>query len=115
MAQRKMVGVVAGDRAVRRSLEFTLEAEGFEVKSHADMESATTPPIVPVECAIIDDDALQSGAEIELLQKIQAPVILLVDPLRPAVGVSAARMLLKPYIGLTLIESVVDLINCTAN
>lgn len=105
----KTVSVVAGDRAVRRSLEFTLEAEGFEVEPYATVASAGASASGQVRCVVVDDDVLRDGVGVELLSRINVPVILLADPLHALAGIEVARVLIKPYVGLALIESVVEL------
>jgi hypothetical protein len=111
LAQRKEVTVIARDPVMRRSLAFALDAEGFRVEAYADLGAAFDDKDRPrVCCTIVDDDGLvEDSADLWRMGGLASPVLLLMDPIKPFPGPHAARVLLKPYAGLALVETVREL------
>jgi DNA-binding NtrC family response regulator len=99
--------LVAPDSDLRKSLEFALQAEGYEVTSRASIGARERPGAY--ECTVIDHHALgNNSAAAADFCSVFAPVILLTNhpghPLAPL----AFRTLLKPLLGAALIGAVRD-------
>jgi len=106
-----MILVVASDEGFRRSLVFVLEAEGFAVEPHAQLSLAIASPLAKAAgCTIVDEDAVQGRISAwKELGRFAKPVVLLVDRFRPPpdlTGFADARVLIKPFLGRSLIETV---------
>nr|ACF98091.1 putative FixT1 [uncultured bacterium 1042] len=108
MPSRNVVLVVAFDAGFRRSLEFALDVEGFEVSSHADISQAQESPFAPAAvCAVVDDSALRDGRWArEAVEQLAKPVVLLGEMPRDFPAVAGLRLLTKPLRGNELVESV---------
>jgi DNA-binding NtrC family response regulator len=100
--------VVAPDRAFRQSLEFALEVEGFSVDSHARLEEAAgSSAASEAVCVVVDESALAMDPEaLQSLERMAAPVILLVDRLSSTVAADGFTFVTKPIIGDALIHVV---------
>jgi len=103
-----LILVVAPDRDFRRSLEFALEAEMYEVDSHAGLASALASPRIRwLDCAIIDEKALRDRtSEWDAIQRLGAPVIFLMDKLPAPTGFPQLSTMNKPLLGNALIQRV---------
>lgn len=101
-----MVLVVAPDSGFRRSIEFALGAEGYDVDSQAQLSTAITSPLAPlVCCAVIDEDAIKDWADAwQSLGRFPMPIVLLVD--RPRPEPDGMTILVKPLLGDALVETV---------
>lgn len=101
--------VVAPNEELRRSIEFALEAEGFDVASHALLTMALTSPNVSAyACAVIDEEAVTNPAPAwEELGRFTRPIVLLCDRLRGVPESFAMTVLHKPLLGRTLTDTVI--------
>lgn len=108
-----MVLVVASDEGFRRSLVFVLEAEGFGVDPHSRLSLAMASPLAEAAgCAVIDEDAVRGRlSEWRELGRFAKPVLLLMDRLRPLPERADARILIKPFLGHTLVEAVQNMLS----
>ena len=107
--------IVASDQAMRRSLTFALEAEGYAVDAEPRLD-AESYPLEPENgvCVIVDQDALanQRNPTAELA-KLKRPVILLVERLgRPPV-LPGLRIVEKPPLGRDLLDAVAAALDST--
>jgi len=102
-----MVTIIARDPAVRRSLAFALDAEGYQVSAYPDIEASfgDKKPLT-ASCTIVDDDTLSDGDCDVQLGSLPPPVVLLLDPHRRFSKVCTAGVVLKPYLGQAVIELV---------
>jgi len=101
--------VIAPDREFRRSLEFALEVEGFEVTSHGSLTDAEALIAASqAVCAVVDDGALglDPVAARRVLERLAKPVILLADRVSPTGDDRGLTVLTKPLQGGALIELV---------
>ncbi|RUV73226.1 MAG: hypothetical protein EOR30_17695 [Mesorhizobium sp.] len=103
---RKVI-VIAFDDALRRSIAFLLEAEGFEVSSHQTLHQALETAKSRRRCAIIDEDVLSSGQEVwNKLRMLADCVVVLLSKgaeFPPEVPVHYVE---KPLLGRNLVQAV---------
>ncbi len=107
----KTVLVVVPAEELRRSIEFTLKAEGFEVDSHAEFGTVFVAPVRNgFSCAVVDEDAIagaeQSLAQLAEMAGVSRPVVVLLDRISVLPGSFAFRQLPKPLLGPALVEAV---------
>jgi FixJ family two-component response regulator len=110
-----IVAVVDDDAAVRNSLKFSLEIEGFAVRTYASGEELLgSPGLSSCQCVIVDQDMPRmTGLELVAAlrrQGVKVPALLISGRLTPAVtrqasdaGIPAIE---KPFLGNALIESI---------
>ena len=111
--------VVDDDAAVRNSLKFSLEIEGFSVRAYSDgAELLRAGELTPCACFVIDQklpgmNGLEVVAELRK-EHIAAPVILITSHPNNAVQQRAALagvpIVEKPLLGNTLIDRLRDAI-----
>ena len=111
MQPPKTILVVVPGEELRKSIEFTLEAEGFKVDSHKGFETVfAAPQAEDFSCAIVDEDAIEGGEQnLSRLAEIAGssrPVVVLLDRMAMLPGSFALRKLPKPLLGPALIEAV---------
>jgi hypothetical protein len=101
--------VIAADAALRHSLTFALEVEGYQVEAHEAWRDCRTSPVACL-CKIIDEEVVQNSSDARryMLDATNA-VILLADGLSPMLENSPARILLKPFEGSDLVHLVKSL------
>jgi two-component system, LuxR family, response regulator FixJ len=116
-AQSSIVAVVDDDYAVRLSLRFALEIEGFTVRTYADggalLSDAGTPP---ASCLVIDENmpGIRGLDVVETLRARQdrVPAILIASRPTAALNARAARagvpVVEKPLLGSTLVDCIRD-------
>lgn len=108
MRQSTLVLVVAPDGAFRHSLEFALQAEGFDSDAHETVADAVcSHHVARAACAIVDDKAVwdwqEDGAALRALGR---PVLFLAGGRRPLPLWPMTSVLTKPYLGAPLIDAV---------
>jgi len=110
-----IIAVVDDDAAVRNSLKFSLEIDGFSVWTYASAEELLgSSSLSSFQCLIVDQDMPRiTGLElVAALRKrgIAVPALLVSGHLTPAVTrqASAAGIAVveKPFLGNGLIESI---------
>jgi len=109
MAARPKLLIVASDRAMRRSLAFVFEAEGYEVdvKPRLDAELRPPAPSDLARVAIVDEDALTDRKSPEAeLARLNRPVILLIERIRRPPALPGLRIIEKPPLGRDLLDAV---------
>lgn len=107
--------VVDGDEAVRNSLKFALEIEGFEVRVYSGgtelMESAE---VKDCACLVIDQN-MSAMSGLETVRRLRArniavPAILMASHpsamLRASAKSAGIRVVEKPLLGNTLVEGI---------
>ncbi len=97
---------------LRRSIEFTVEAEGFECESHAGFPTVfATHAVNGFDCAVVDEDAVDAGQKnLHRFAGIaggERPVVVLVDRTAALAADLPFRLLRKPLLGQALIEAIV--------
>jgi FixJ family two-component response regulator len=112
---RKMVAIVDDDPAVRGSLQFSLEIEGYEVHIFGDgAELLTDPKIARFACLIVDQN-LPALNGLELARQLRArsfvnPVILITsqpsETLRRRALAAGIPIVEKPLLGNTLVDTI---------
>jgi CheY-like chemotaxis protein len=108
MAARLTVLVVAPDRAMRRSLTFALEAEGYSVDAKPRLHAGQLSPDCGHRiCAIVDEDAFADGRNaVAELSGLDVPVILLVERAAPPPARAGLCYIEKPLLGRDLLDAV---------
>lgn len=110
-----LIGVAVSDVAVRNSLRFSLQIEGFRVRAYADANELLSDPNMPLcDCFVIDQNMPGIGG-LDLLaalgeRSMPAPVILLSGRVNPALLQRAARakvsIIEKPLLGNGLVDAI---------
>ncbi len=108
MDAKLTVLVVAPDQAIRRSLSFALEAEGYRVDASPGLHSGALPPTGrETACAIVDEDALTDRKNpVPELSGLYLPVILLVEQRRHLPALPRLSIIEKPPLGRDLLDAV---------
>ncbi len=103
-----LVIVIAPDKDFRRSLEFALESEGFDVESHTSISKAlASPRAEKADCAVVHDAAVgdwRMGARD--FYHFGKPVVLLVGSVQGVPSLPLTRVLTMPFLGNPLIEAI---------
>lgn len=114
-----MVAIVDDDSAVRSSLQFSLEIEGYEVRIFGDgaellAELLINPRIEQFACLIVDQN-LPALSGLELAKQLRArsivsPVILITsqpsESLRRRALAAGIPIVEKPLLGNTLVDTI---------
>jgi two-component system, LuxR family, response regulator FixJ len=112
-----MVIVVDDDPAVRDSLKFSLELEGFHVVLYADGRELLNDPDLPADGCLVIDQVMPGMTGLETLDAVRrrgnlAPAILIVSNASTTVKNGAAArgmpVIEKPFFGSGLIDCIRD-------
>jgi len=115
MAIYPIIAVIDDDAAVRNSLKFSLELDGFAVRIYANAaELMSSGNLTDLQCLIVDQDMpLMTGLElIGMLraQGVKVPALLVSGNFTPAVTRQASAagipVVEKPFLGNGLIDSI---------
>jgi FixJ family two-component response regulator len=115
VSPRKMVAVVDDDPAVRSSLQFSLEIEGYEVRIFSDgAELLIDPKIARFACLIVDQNLpALNGLELARLlraRSVLSPVILITsqpsESLRQRALAAGIPIVEKPLLGNALVDTI---------
>jgi FixJ family two-component response regulator len=110
-----IIAVVEDDAAVRNSLKFSLEIDGFSVRTYANAEELLgSSNLKNFQCLIVDQDMpLMTGLELVAALRergVEVPALLVSGHLTPAVTRQASAagipVIEKPFLGNGLIESI---------
>jgi two-component system, LuxR family, response regulator FixJ len=110
-----VVIVVDDDRAVRNSLKFSLEVEGFAVRAYACAGDLLNAPIPPVCACFVVDQILPGMSGLDLISRLRArqistPAILITTHPNAALTERAKRanirVIEKPLLGNALVDSI---------
>ena len=110
-----LIFVVDDDAAVRSSLKFSLEIDGFAVRTYASAEELLRESdLLACQCFIVDQDIPRvHGLQlIAVMRKrgVDTPVVLTSSHATPALSRQAAgagvAVIEKPFLGNALIESI---------
>ena len=112
---RPIIAVVDDDAAVRNSLKFSLEIDGFSIRTYASAEELLgSGNLDNFQCLVVDQD-LPRMTGLELVtalraQGVKVPTLLISGRLTPAVTRQASfagiPVVEKPFLGNGLIESI---------
>jgi len=120
--QKPLVLVVDDDAAVRNSLRFSLQIEGFAVSDFRDGNELLSQAELPRSDCLVVDYHLPGMSGLEVLNQLRerhvsVPAILITSHpspiLRERAAAAGARIVEKPLLGDALIESVRDLLGRT--
>lgn len=108
MARSRTVLVAAPGAELRRSIVFALEADGYTAEPHDTLAAALAQPTAASAlCLIVDENALDGHTHrAAALKRLGIPVILLVDRIRKIPRVGGMKVLAKPLLGPSLLETV---------
>ena len=110
-----IIAVVEDDAAVRNSLKFSLEIDGFVIRTYASAEELLdSGNLDNFQCLIVDQDMPRmTGLELVTAlraQGVKVPALLISGHLTPAVtrqaSVAGIPIVEKPFLGNGLIESI---------
>ena len=112
-SSKSIVAVVDDDAAVRNSLKFSLEIDGFVVRTYAGAEELLrASDLGTCQCLVVDQD-MPRMAGLELVaalrkQGLEVPAVLISGHVTPAVTRQAVAagipVIEKPFLGNRLIE-----------
>jgi two-component system, LuxR family, response regulator FixJ len=109
--------VVDDDPAVRNSLKFSLELEGFAVRLYADGRQLLDDPQLPPDGCLIVDQMMPGMAGLDVVDAIRRrgmtnPAVLIISNASPKVRDCAARasvpVIEKPFFGNELVDAIRD-------
>jgi len=112
---RPIIAVVDDDAAVRNSLKFSLEIDGFSIRTYASAEELLgSGNLDNFQCLVVDQDMPRmTGLELVTAlraQGVKVPTLLISGRLTPAVtrqaSVAGIPVVEKPFLGNGLIESI---------
>jgi FixJ family two-component response regulator len=107
--------VVDDDRAVRDSLKFSLELEGFRVRVYADGQELLKDSDLPPDTCLVIDQVMPSMSGLEIVDAIRRrgdlrPAILMVSHPNLMVRTGAAArgiaVVEKPFFGPALLDAI---------
>ena len=110
-----IIAVVDDDAAVRNSLKFSLEIDGFAIRTYASAEELLgSGNLDNFQCLVVDQDmSRMTGLELVTAlraQGVKVPTLLISGRLTPAVtrqaSVAGIPVVEKPFLGNGLIESI---------
>ena len=110
-----IIAVIDDDTAVRNSLKFSLELDGFAVRPYADAaELLGSGNVTDLQCLIVDQDMPRmTGLELIAMlraQGVNVPALLVSGNFTPAVtrqaSVAGIPVIEKPFLGNGLIDSI---------
>jgi two-component system, LuxR family, response regulator FixJ len=113
--QPPIVAVVDDDPAVCNSLKFSLELEGFSVRTYCGgVELLRAADLAACDCFVVDQKMPHmSGLEVIAKlrdRRVAAPAILIISQPSAALSVRAAKakvpIVEKPFLGNTLVERI---------
>jgi FixJ family two-component response regulator len=113
--QRPLVIVVDDDRAVRNSLKFSLEIEGFAVRTYSDSNELLNDSELAASSCLLIDQNLPGMSGLEAIAKLRerhvfTPAILITSHPRAAVTERAAKAAVpiveKPFLESGLLEQI---------
>jgi hypothetical protein len=100
--------LVAPDSDLRKSVEFALQAEGYDVTSCASIGARERPRY---DCTIVDHHALGNNQRFAAdFCRIFRPVILLANLVPHPLSPFAYRTVMKPLLGAALTDAIHDAI-----
>jgi two-component system response regulator FixJ len=109
--------VVDDDPAVRNSLKFSLELEGFAVRLYADGRQLLDDPQLPPDGCLIVDQVMPGMAGLDVVDAIRRrgmtnPAVLIISNASPKVRDRAAMagvaVIEKPFFGNALVDAIRD-------
>ena len=110
-----IIAVIDDDTAVRNSLKFSLELDGFAVRTYANAaEFLGSGNVSDLQCLIVDQDMPRmTGLELIAMlraQGVNVPALLVSGNFTPAVtrqaSVAGIPVIEKPFLGNGLIDSI---------
>lgn len=113
-SHQPVVVVVDDDPAVCSSLKFSLELEGFKVRTYTDGNELLRANIGACNCFVIDQK-MPSMSGLELISKLRdrhilTPAILIISQPSVGLGARAAKakvpIVEKPFLGDTLLDRI---------
>jgi FixJ family two-component response regulator len=116
---RPVVLIIDDDPAVRNSLKFSLEIEGYAVFLYPDGSHLLSKPDLPHSDCLVLDYNLPDMTGLEVLdelreRRIDAPAILITShpnrTLQERAEAAGARIVEKPLLGDSLMDSIRDLL-----
>ena len=109
-----MVLVVDDDAGVRDSLKFTLEIEGFEVRTYSSAQELLNENSLPAFSCLVTDYHMPAMTGLELVdrlrdRRISIPAILITslpdENLRNRAAVAGVAIVEKPLVGNRLLDT----------
>jgi two-component system, LuxR family, response regulator FixJ len=115
VGEKHLVIIVDDDNAVRDSLKFSLEIEGFEVRAYAGPNELLNDGSAPPAICLITNYHMPAMDGLELMSRLRArgltiPAFLitghLTDNMRRRAATIGVSVLEKPFLGKRLIEGI---------
>jgi two-component system, LuxR family, response regulator FixJ len=114
---KPVILVVDDDSAVRSSLKFTLEVEGFEVRAYSGAHELLNDDSLPTACCLVTDYHMPAMNGLELVaqlrdRRVSIPTILVTsfpnENLRNRAATAGISIVEKPVLGSCLVDSIFD-------
>ncbi len=114
-SDRWTVLVVDDDQALRDSLKFSLEIDGFDVRIYPDALMLLAEPDIPLKCCLVIDQHMPGMTGLDLIaalraRDVAAPAILITSYPNAAVIERASKAGVfiseKPLLGSSLVERI---------
>ena len=114
-SNRPIIAVVEDDAAVRNSLKFSLEIDGFAIRTYSSAEEFLgSENLNGFQCLVVDQDMPRmTGLELVTVLRargVKVPALLISGRLTPAVtrqaSVAGIPIVEKPFLGNGLIKSI---------
>ena len=114
---KPVILVVDDDPAVRNSLTFALEVEGFEVRAYSGAHDLLNNAILPTASCLVTDYHMPAMNGLELVaqlrdRRVSIPAILITsfpnDNLRDRAATAGIPIVEKPVLGSCLVDSIYD-------
>jgi len=109
--------VVDDDPAVRNSLKFSLELEGFAVRLYADGRQLLDDPQLPPDGCLIVDQVMPGMSGLDVVDAIRRrgmtyPAVLTISnaspKLRDRAAMAGVAVIEKPFFGNELVDAILD-------
>jgi two-component system, LuxR family, response regulator FixJ len=114
---RDLIFVVDDDSAVRNSLRFTLEVEGFEVRAYSSAHELLNEDCLPSSGCLVTDYHMPAMNGLELVaqlrdRRVSIPAVLITslpnENLRKRATAAGISIVEKPVLGSRLLDAIRD-------
>jgi len=115
LSAKHVVLIIDDDPAVRSSLKFSLEVEGFTVRAYSDAYELLNEPDLPAKSCLLVDYYMPAMNGLELLARLRdrgvsIPAMVITShpnrKLRERIAAAGVPLIEKPFLGNTLTDRI---------